>query len=183
MLNNTSEPSHGFHIHTERLDLIAADAVLAESEISDCAAFSQRLGARIPEAWPPVTLADALPFFLGLLRDQPELQGWLTWYGVLRDDTGPVLAGGIGFKGGPDERGMVEIGYSVIPGFQRRGIATEMARAMTAWAFTHAAVACIEADVLPDNTASIRVLTACGFMPAGPGLEPEHIRFRLTRND
>jgi ribosomal-protein-alanine N-acetyltransferase len=92
-----------------------------------------------------------------------------------------MLVGGCGFLGGPDATGMVEMGYSVLPQFQRQGIATEMVGALTTWAFTHAAVSRIEAETSPENAGSWRALERAGFAATGEGREPGSVRLRLER--
>jgi ribosomal-protein-alanine N-acetyltransferase len=70
--------------------------------------------------------------------------------------------GGIGFKGGPDTDGDVEIGYGICRSQQRRGIASEAVRAMCGIAQRHGALSVVaEADF--ENAASQRVLEKCGF--------------------
>jgi RimJ/RimL family protein N-acetyltransferase len=168
-------------VSTSRLDLIAADLDLAEADAGDRGRFAVLLGAGIPDGWPPGELADARDFFREALRDRPQLHGWLTWYAVLRDPVRPVLVGSVGFKGRPDAAGMVEIGYSVVPEFERRGVATEMVRGLIDWAFGFPEVACIEAETDLANLGSRRVLDKCGFARCGPGLEPSGLRYRLPR--
>ena len=93
-----------------------------------------------------------------------------------------TLVGGCGFLGGPDATGMVEMGYSVLPQFQRQGIATEMVAALTAWAFTHAAVvAASRPRPLPRTRARGAALSRAGFTAAGEGREPGSVRLRLER--
>ena len=91
-----------------------------------------------------------------------------------------TLVGGCGFLGGPDATGMVEMGYSVLPQFQRQGIATEMVAGMTAWAFTHAAVRTSKPRPPPK-----RGLVAGAFARrihrGGRGREPGSVRLRLER--
>jgi len=169
-------------IRTARLELTAATIPLSEAELSDRAAFARLLGAQVPAEWPPETAADALPLFLGWLREHPEWYRWLAWYGVRVTGTERVLVGGCGFLGGPDETGMVEMGYSVLPQFQRQGIATEMVEALIAWAFENASVSRIEADTSPDNAGSWRILARAGFIAAGPGREPGSVRLRRERS-
>lgn len=150
-------------IRTARMELIPATIVLSEAEIGDRAEFARLLGADVPASWPPESLADALPFFLEMLRDTPEWFGWLSWYGVLDDGARRRLVGSIGFKGGPDDHGAVEIGYSVVPEAQGSGIATEMTEALTKWALKHAKVTRVEAETVEGNRASQRVLEKLGF--------------------
>ena len=67
-------------IKTARMTLIPTTAALARVEIADRPAFAARLGASVPEAWPPETLRDALAFFLQQIEAAPEQAAWITWY-------------------------------------------------------------------------------------------------------
>jgi ribosomal-protein-alanine N-acetyltransferase len=73
----------------------------------------------------------------------------------------------------------VEIGYSVLPAFQLRGIATEMVIGASRWALAEPAVRAVEAEVRRDNRASMRVLEKAGFVLQGAGAELGTRRFRL----
>ena len=165
---------------TERLRLVAGTAEIATAEIEDRERFGYLLGADVPPEWPPETLLDALPFFQDLYRAHPDWDGWLGWYAIVMNAGRPVLCGSVGFKGPPDDAGMVEIGYSVLPAYRRAGLASEMVAGLVGWARGHATVASIEAETTPDNLPSIRVLGRNGFEPVGEGIEPGSIRFRLS---
>ena len=151
--------------------------MLAAAEIEDKAKFAKLLGALVPETWPPDNLRDVLGYFYALYEEHPEWEGWLTWYAVRIDEDCPILCGGVGFKGAPDKRGMVEIGYSVLPEFERQGLATEMVAGIVQWAKQQPQVRQIEAETNTDNKASIRVLKKNSFVCVGAGLEPNTIRF------
>ena len=171
-----SDPGAPLRLRTRRLVLIAADETLAAAERFARARFARLLGAEVPDAWPPASMIDALPVFHLLVQKRPHLRGWLVWYapvqdGVARPGTRPVLVGSGGFKGAPDAAGMVETGYCVLPAYRGRGLATEMVGALLAWAFTHRAVARVEAETAVENRASRRVLEKCGFAERGPSLE------------
>jgi RimJ/RimL family protein N-acetyltransferase len=161
---------------TGRLRLVAGTKELAAAEIEDKAEFAKLLGALVPETWPPDNLRDVLGYFYALYEEHPESEGWLTWYAVRIDNDYPILCGGVGFKGPPDRRGMVEIGYSVLPEFGGQGLATEMVAGIVRWAKQQLQVAQIEAETNIDNKASIRVLEKNTFICAGAGLEPNTIR-------
>ena len=60
-----------------------------------------------------------------------------------------------------------EIGYSVLPAFQRHGYASEAARALVAWGFTQPGIRRIVANCRADNAASIRVLEKAGLRLTG----------------
>lgn len=161
---------------TDRLRLVAGTKVLAAAEIEDRVEFAQLLGALVPETWPPDNLRDVLGYFYGLHKEHLEWEGWLAWYAIRIDNDYPILCGSIGFKGPPDKRGMVEIGYSVLPEFQRQGLATEMVAGIIQWAKHQPEVRQIEAETNINVKASIRVLEKNGFICVGVGLEPNTIR-------
>lgn len=69
----------------------------------------------------------------------------------------------MGFKSSPDELGNVEIGYDIIPKYQRQGYATEMAQAFIEWAFHQSNVTCVTAECLVTNTPSVCVLERVGM--------------------
>ena len=163
---------------TARLRLVPSTAALVRAEIADHAALGAALEADIPANWPPDTLTDALPFFLEQIEAAPDTSGWWGWYALLHDPAADVLAASGGFMG-PPNNGVVEIGYSVLPQFQRRGLATEMMQALVAWAAQHPGVTQIVAEVDAENEPSRRVLVALGFVEAGAGREPGHLHFAL----
>jgi RimJ/RimL family protein N-acetyltransferase len=74
----------------------------------------------------------------------------------------PFVIGGIGFHGGPDPRGRVEVGYGVVPSQQSRGYATRALDLLIECARELGATSLI-AEVEPLNTASRTVLDRCGF--------------------
>jgi RimJ/RimL family protein N-acetyltransferase len=162
---------------TDRLRLVAGTKVLAAAEIEDRVEFAKLLGALVPETWPPDNLRDVLGYFYGLYKEHLEWEGWLAWYAIRIDDDDPILCGSIGFKGPPDKRGMVEIGYSVLPEFQRQGLATEMVAGIIQWAKHQPEVRQIEAETNVNDEASIGVLEKNGFICVGAGSEPNTIRF------
>ncbi len=162
---------------TDRLRLVAGTQALAAAEIGNRAKFAKLLGVIVPDTWPPDSLRDVLGYIYGLYREHPEWEGWLAWYAVRIDNDDPVLCGSIGFKGPPDEQGIVEIGYSVLQEFQGQGLATEMVAAIVKWAEHQPQVKRIEAETNIDNKASIRVLEKNNFIYVGVGIEPGTIRF------
>ena len=92
----------------------------------------------------------------------PESHPWYTFWLVViaAEGRGVGLAG---FKGAPNERGEVEIGYGIDPASRNRGYTTEAVRALIAWAFTDPACEAILADTLKENVASNRVLAKVGM--------------------
>ena len=167
-------------IETTRLRLIPATVELARAEIADRPEFARRLGASVPDNWPPETLADALSLFLGWLEAAPDRTGWFGWYALAVGDgvAAPVLVAGGGFKGPPQD-GTAEIGYSVLPQFQGLGYATEMVGALVRWALGQPGVSRLVAETEWANPASARVLSKAGFIVSGPATEPGGTRFKF----
>ena len=81
---------------------------------------------------------------------------------MIERESGCVV-GDIGFIGPPDERGSVEIGYSVIPDRRGRGYASEAGRALVDFALDQLGVEVVVASCDNDNVASIRTLERIGF--------------------
>src|SRR6266508_1168344 len=130
-------------IESDRLRLVPCSVAVAQAAIADRAQLAAALGIRVPDDWPAEDLRDFLPA------------------------SGQTLIGDIGFKGPPDATGAVEIGYSVLPAFRRRGYATEAARALVGWAAAQPGVRRVTAECLADNSASIRVLEKAGLRQVG----------------
>jgi [ribosomal protein S5]-alanine N-acetyltransferase len=108
-----------------------------------------------------------------------EAEGWYSWYAIRNADeqsTG-VLVGAAGYFGPPDASGTVEIGYSVLPEWQRRGYARAMIQALVKNAFAFDDVERVIAHTAEENHASIAVLLRCGFGAVGQGHEPGMLRF------
>jgi [ribosomal protein S5]-alanine N-acetyltransferase len=83
------------------------------------------------------------------------------------------VVGHVGFHGPPDERGMVEVAYSVDPRYRRRGYATSMLRTALEWAADSGDVRVVRASISPDNAASLATLRPFGFEPAGEQWDEE----------
>jgi ribosomal-protein-alanine N-acetyltransferase len=161
-------------IRTLRLELIPATADHVQAEIEDPARFFERLGVAAADDWPSENLQSVLPLFLDALQD-PANVGWLAWYWIDRAEN--AIVGGGGFKGQPSDDGTAEIGYETRLAFRRRGYASEAVAALTHWALLRPGVRRVFAETKSDNTGSIGVLRATGFVEAGPGSEPGLVGF------
>jgi RimJ/RimL family protein N-acetyltransferase len=78
------------------------------------------------------------------------------------------VIGEIGFVA-PPRRGVVTIGYAIVPSERRQGYATEAISALTEWSLEQPGVENVRAQTLPDNEASIRALLRAGFQEDEPG--------------
>ena len=109
----------------------------------------------------------------------PDAAGWWLHYLVVTDAARPTLVGTAGYKGPPFE-GVVEIGYSIVPSWRRRGLATEACEALVEAAWRRGADAVL-AHTLPELEPSIGVLRKLGFAPSETP-EPGVLAFVLRRD-
>lgn len=182
------DPASGLmRIASPRLELISATPALLEMELASPQKLGVALHARVPDGWPPGEYDEhAIRWLLDRLKARPEAAGWFAWYALLKAEPGagamPHLVAAGGYTGPPDDAGQVEIGYSVVPAFGRRGIATEMVAALVHNAFADARISRVIAHTFPANVASIRVLEKNLFVLEGVGSEEGTIRYGTARS-
>jgi [ribosomal protein S5]-alanine N-acetyltransferase len=171
-------------LHSRRLTLIASTLAHIRTELESPEQLAGMLNAVVSPDWPTGEYdRGAMEFFRACLEEGgEEVEGWYGWYAVRAADAeGPrALVGGAGYFGPPAE-GTVEVGYSVLPEWQRRGYASEMVQTLVEHASTFADVERIIAHTTEANPASIAVLLRCGFHRAGAGREPGTLRFERLR--
>src|SRR4051794_5350896 len=92
--------------------------VLEALDRQDLAAASAAAGIALPEAFR--SKDELWRFRLEQISEDPGSAPWLVR--AVLDADGRVV-GHAGFHGPPDGRGMVEIGYSIVPQHRRRGYA------------------------------------------------------------
>lgn len=121
---------------------------------------------------PPEDRAAVSPAWLAMLENSSPADPWIHGFKLVHRESGAVV-GRCGFKGPPDAGGMVEIAYGVNPESEGNGYATEAAQALVAYAFTRGLVRVARAHTLPQQNASTRILTRCGFRLVGEVVDPE----------
>lgn len=160
-------------IETIHLLLIpySPEHLLALIEGDEC--FKECFGLRAADGLRAFIVSDEVsPAWLARLRASSVADPWVHGFAVVDRESHSVI-GSIGFKGPPDEDGVVEIGYGIVHAFQGRGYATEAAAAGVAFAFTSGRVRLVRAHTLPTPNASTRVLVKCGFERTGEVEDPE----------
>lgn len=170
--------------------MVPVTAELTHAHLAGRQRLAEALGVVVPESWPPPLYDDdAVRHFLQQLDEVPD-SAWCSYYVLLaRGDDAPAAVVGIcGFKGAPDEQGDVEIGYSVLPDFQRRGIASEACEALLRVAFASTDVHRVIGHTLEHLTPSIGVMEKLGFVFDGLGPREEApdgveqvVRYALSR--
>lgn len=167
-------------LETNRLRLIPCTLDLLEAEGADRARFAELLGAKVPQEWPPELYDDdARRWTIDKLKAGPRFDGWLVWYAVVRETS--ALVGLAGYKGPPDEQGVVEVGYGILPPHRRNGYASEATAALIARAFALPEVTAVAAETYPHLTASLGVMRENGMTYVGPGSEDGVVRYQVSR--
>jgi RimJ/RimL family protein N-acetyltransferase len=142
--------------------------VLAALERGDLAAAGAAGGLDFPAAF----LADRALWRLraAQLTDRPALAPWFI-RAVVRASDG-VVVGHAGFHGPPDDAGMVEIGYEILPEYRRHGHARAAVTALLAFAREHGAVTA-RASISPHNEPSQALVRGFGFVQTGDQWDEE----------
>jgi [ribosomal protein S5]-alanine N-acetyltransferase len=75
-----------------------------------------------------------------------------------------LIVGEFMLKKGIDQKGAVEIGYGIYPGYEGKGLMTEIVACFIDWARTASVLKGIKAETENGNDASVRVLEKNGFV-------------------
>ncbi|MGW1991588.1 GNAT family N-acetyltransferase [Embleya sp. NPDC001921] len=102
---------------------------------------------------------------------EPESAPWLARAAVSEPDG--AVVGYAGFHGPPDEAGMVEIGYTVVPEARRRGYARAMLASLLERAAHEPDVSTVRVTISPDNAASLATIQGFGFVEKGEQMDEE----------
>jgi [ribosomal protein S5]-alanine N-acetyltransferase len=105
------------------------------------------------------------------IAEDPSSAPWVA-SAVVCADTGYAV-GYAGYHGPPDEAGMVEIGYTVVPERRRLGYATAIVTALLERAAGEPAVRVVRATISPDNAASLATIGHFGFTHVGEQWDDE----------
>jgi len=144
------------------LEFIPADRKLLRFVSDDPAEFAEAYNARLHELSQPVAQQS-----LAFMKTFPYETG-PEWFGylVVEAETRQMV-GTCSFKGPPAEDGVVEIAYFSFPGFEGRGIGTQMARFLVERAATLPYVTAVVAHTAAELNASTRILEKIGMQLTG----------------
>ena len=172
-------------LRSDRLTLVASSAAHVRTELEAPERLTLLLDAVVSPEWPTGEYdRDAMEFFLSRFEEGGEsAEGWYGWYalGSGGDFNSRTLVGAGGYFGPPTTYGTVELGYSVLPEWQRRGYASEIVNLLAEHAFTFPDISRIIAHTAEHNVASIKVLERCGFVQAGSCADAGTLRFECVR--
>lgn len=83
------------------------------------------------------------------------------------------IVGSAGFHDYPDEDGMIEIGFGIVPEKQRRGYGLELLHGMWQMISALPDVKILRYTVSPDNEASMHIIKKLGFEQIGEQIDDE----------
>jgi ribosomal-protein-alanine N-acetyltransferase len=147
-------------LETNRLLLIPFTIDYVEAAMKGREALKAVSGYDVSEQWPNEDYAEILPWVAEQLKENPERS---RWSGLIIHKEDHIVIGELGGKGGPDENGVIEIGYGIVPDYQGSGYASEIVRAFVDWLNQCPEITKVVAECAEDNIASKRVLEKTGF--------------------
>lgn len=170
-------------LQTTHLDLVATTHLHVDAELAGREQLAKLLGVVVPKDWPPAGIdRNVLDHVRSRLASEGQASvGWYGWYAISRRTAlqPPTAVGMASFFGPPDDKGGVELAFTVLPAFRGRGHATEMAAALVDHALSQPGVECIVAHARAADRPTLAVLLRCGFILATH--EPENGLMRCER--
>ncbi len=162
---------------TSRLRLVAVAPEHLDAESIEPQKLGSLLHVRVPSEWPEANW-DSNVF--ALIQQQytkhPTTCGWHRY--VILPAKDPVLIGTLGAF--PKTDSEAEIGYGILPDWQRNGYATEGVQALIQLLLEQG-VNSVIAHTARHMQESIRVMEKCGLDYEAPGEEEGTVRYRLKR--
>lgn len=151
-----------FILETERLKLIPLDIQNFKWSIEDRRKMERNLGVEITDTELEEPVKEAMRTSLKMVLENKKDYLWFTsWEIILKKEN--RIIGGLCFKGSPDEKGRVEIGYGMQDKYRCKGYMTEAVKELINWAFSFKHVTEVIAEIEKDNLPSYRVLEKAGM--------------------
>lgn len=128
---------------------------------SDSSAYGL-LGAVKTKTWPEdMDIKDILHLIRDNLKNIDVPTGFDSWLFINNQDN--TVVGDGGFRGAPDENGVIELGYAIIAAQRKKGFGFEAASALLEWGLVQDGVNTVTADCLDNNVPSIKILSKLGM--------------------
>lgn len=156
---------------SKNLYIIPADIPTLEAALKGDDHLQKYLNIKVPKNWSAFG-PGALKHSLDKLKENASESGWWSYLPVHKNDN--TLIGLCGFKGSPNQDGMVEIGYEISEAYRLQGYATELAEALISHAFSYPQINKVQAHTLGSENASSKVLSKCGFKKMEEILDKDH---------
>lgn len=84
-----------------------------------------------------------------------------------------IIIGSAGFHDQPDENGMIEIGFGIVPEYQNQGFGKELLHGMWKMILENPKVKVLRYTVSPDNDPSMHIIKNLGFNLVGEQIDEE----------
>jgi [ribosomal protein S5]-alanine N-acetyltransferase len=162
-------------ILTPRLELIAITLEMIRAGFAQSPDFANLVNAQLPADWPPADWdLHAYEYVVDKMTRYPGSHGWGRYIALKTPEGGRrILVGTCGATLPIELNDDPEIGYGILPAYQRCGYATEAVAALIEWIFSHPHIRSVNAQTFPRLEPSLRVLAKSGFQFVGPGPGPE----------
>ncbi len=138
-------------IETERLLIIPMTFELSSKTINNDNYIYEELNIKQVDEWPGKDIKDILPIINNKLSLQSVPDGFDVWLFI--DKQYNTIVGDGGFKGTPNNKGEIDLGYNIIESKRRQGYGFEAVSALIKWGLSQKDVKAITANCLKDNTA------------------------------
>lgn len=148
-------------ITTERLLLIPFTRTICTAILEGHFEVLIDQGFTLGEGWPDQETIETIPKILKNLQLVMEPSGFESWMIVKKDRM--TLIGDAGFKGGPNSKGEIDIGYGIIEHERKKGYGIEAAQGLVNWAFSKPEVDTITAKSFIHNIDSAKILGKMRF--------------------
>jgi RimJ/RimL family protein N-acetyltransferase len=155
-------------IETQRLELhLLTLGELDAVASGDANGLATRISAKVSPEWVDEVRGLAA-FRAQQLRERPQDEPWLLRAIVTAHPAASRHAiGYLNFHSGPDEHGMIEIGYTLLPEARGQGYAIEAVRGAFGWATREFGIRHFRASVAPGNERSENLIRKLGFLQTG----------------
>jgi len=167
-------------IQTPRLQLLSCSLQHFEWLLQGNDVLAGMLGINVPEHW--TEYPEMVLVAYDKLRNDPSMLGWFFYLVIHEEDQ--CLIGAGGFKGKPNAKGMVEIGYEIAPDYRDHGYGSELALGLINFAFGHSYIQRVIAHTEEDYNASVKILQKAGMHFVGAVKDQEDDRlwqWEITR--
>lgn len=150
-------------LETERL-------ILREHRESDVEGLSEYENdpdlLRFTDAFPPVSeLSNAIYIWT---HEAYQSKKFIRWCTALKENDRCIGGVFLFLPYGDDTSGRrMDIAYDISPRYRNKGYASEAIRKVVTYGFEKMALKRIQAQIMPENTASIRAVEKCGFVHEG----------------
>jgi len=169
-------------LKSERLDLVLVNRVMVDLFFEGRDKLAKHLKVQVPETFP--VFPESMTYWN--MPDVPSFDVLGRWgQRLLIHRKDKTVVGDMGFKSIPDAQGHIEFGYAIIPEYRKQGLASEGARTLVEFAFSHAEVKVLQAHTLKEGHESIGVLKKLGFNLVKELIDPQEgsvLQWQLASN-